>query len=86
LWPARPDLAVLVAAELELLLARDQLRQHIRASWNDLPAVYNDWLLEFCQAGCTRAGTTATAAILDEWKARLAPVTPQAPQQPTASA
>jgi deoxyribose-phosphate aldolase len=38
-----------------------------------------DQVLEVCQAGCTRVGTTATAAILDEWKARLAPVTPNSP-------
>jgi deoxyribose-phosphate aldolase len=31
-----------------------------------------DQALEVYQAGCTRIGTTSTAAILDEWKARLA--------------
>jgi deoxyribose-phosphate aldolase len=31
-----------------------------------------DQVLEVYQAGCTRIGTTSTAAILDEWKARLA--------------
>lgn len=29
-------------------------------------------VLEVCELGCTRIGTTATAAILDDWKARLA--------------
>jgi deoxyribose-phosphate aldolase len=32
-----------------------------------------DQVLEVCAAGATRIGTTSTAAILDEWKARLAP-------------
>ena len=32
-----------------------------------------DQVLELYAAGCTRIGTTSTAAILDEWKARLAP-------------
>jgi deoxyribose-phosphate aldolase len=32
-----------------------------------------DQALEVYQAGCTRIGTTSTAAILDEWKARLTP-------------
>ena len=32
-----------------------------------------DQALEVYQAGCTRIGTTSTAAILDEWQARLAP-------------
>jgi deoxyribose-phosphate aldolase len=32
-----------------------------------------DQVLEVYGAGCTRIGTTGTAAILDEWKARLAP-------------
>ena len=32
-----------------------------------------DQALEVYEAGCTRIGTTSTAAILDEWKARLAP-------------
>ena len=32
-----------------------------------------DQVLELVNAGCTRIGTTSTAAILDEWKARLAP-------------
>jgi deoxyribose-phosphate aldolase len=32
-----------------------------------------DQVLEVYQAGCTRIGTTSTAAILDEWKARLTP-------------
>jgi deoxyribose-phosphate aldolase len=31
-----------------------------------------DQVLEVRQAGCTRIGATRTAAILDEWKARLA--------------
>jgi deoxyribose-phosphate aldolase len=31
-----------------------------------------DQVLEVYAAGCTRVGTTATVAILDEWKARLA--------------
>jgi deoxyribose-phosphate aldolase len=31
-----------------------------------------DQVLELQQAGCSRIGTTSTAAILDEWKARLA--------------
>jgi deoxyribose-phosphate aldolase len=31
-----------------------------------------DQVLEACAAGATRIGATATAAILDEWKARLA--------------
>ena len=30
-----------------------------------------DQALEVYEAGCTRIGTTSTAAILDEWKARL---------------
>jgi deoxyribose-phosphate aldolase len=30
-----------------------------------------DQALEVYQAGCTRIGTTSTAAILDEWKVRL---------------
>jgi deoxyribose-phosphate aldolase len=34
-----------------------------------------DQVLEVYEAGCTRIGTTSTAAILDEWKARLAPAT-----------
>jgi deoxyribose-phosphate aldolase len=38
---------------------------------NDVLAVY--------EAGCSRVGTTATAAILDEWKARLATATATAP-------
>jgi hypothetical protein len=29
--------------------------------------------LEVYEAGCTRIGTTSTAAILDEWQTRLAP-------------
>ena len=33
-----------------------------------------DQVLEVYEAGCTRIGTTSTAAILDEWKARLAQV------------
>jgi len=32
-----------------------------------------DQVLEVYAAGCTRIGTTGTAAILDEWKTRLAP-------------
>jgi deoxyribose-phosphate aldolase len=32
-----------------------------------------DQVLEVYAAGCTRIGTTGTAAILDEWKSRLAP-------------
>jgi deoxyribose-phosphate aldolase len=32
-----------------------------------------DQVLEVYEAGCTRIGTTSTAAILDEWEARLAP-------------
>ena len=32
-----------------------------------------DQVLEAYQAGCTRIGTASTAAILDEWKARLKP-------------
>ena len=32
-----------------------------------------DQALEVYEAGCTRIGTTSTAAILDEWKARLTP-------------
>jgi deoxyribose-phosphate aldolase len=32
-----------------------------------------DQALEVYQAGCTRISTTSTAAILDEWQARLAP-------------
>jgi deoxyribose-phosphate aldolase len=32
-----------------------------------------DQALEVYQAGCTRIGTTSTAAILDEWQARMAP-------------
>ena len=32
-----------------------------------------DQVLEVYQAGCTRIGTTSTAAILEEWKARLTP-------------
>ena len=35
-----------------------------------------DQVLEVYQAGCTRVGTTSTAAILDEWKARLTPPPP----------
>jgi deoxyribose-phosphate aldolase len=35
-----------------------------------------DQVLEICAAGATRIGTTSTAAILDEWKARLAPPPP----------
>ncbi len=31
-----------------------------------------DQVLEVYEAGCTRIGTTSTAAILDDWKARLA--------------
>jgi deoxyribose-phosphate aldolase len=31
-----------------------------------------DQVLEVCAAGCSRIGTTSTAAILEEWKARLA--------------
>jgi deoxyribose-phosphate aldolase len=31
-----------------------------------------DQVLEAYEAGCTRIGTTSTAAILDDWKARLA--------------
>lgn len=38
-----------------------------------------DQVLEAYALGCTRIGTTATAAILDEWKARLAPATGTAP-------
>jgi deoxyribose-phosphate aldolase len=34
-----------------------------------------DQALEVYELGCTRIGTTSTAAILDEWKARLAPAT-----------
>ncbi|MCU1238473.1 MAG: deoxyribose-phosphate aldolase, partial [Candidatus Solibacter sp.] len=34
-----------------------------------------DQVLEVYAAGCTRVGTTSTAAILDEWKARIAPPT-----------
>jgi deoxyribose-phosphate aldolase len=30
-----------------------------------------DQALELYHAGCTRIGTSSTAAILDEWKARL---------------
>ena len=29
-------------------------------------------VLEVCEAGCTRIGTTSTSALLDEWKTRLA--------------
>jgi len=32
-----------------------------------------DQVLEVYEAGCTRIGTTSTAAILDEWEARLTP-------------
>jgi deoxyribose-phosphate aldolase len=32
-----------------------------------------DQVLEVYEAGCTRIGTTSTAAILDEWEARQAP-------------
>jgi deoxyribose-phosphate aldolase len=32
-----------------------------------------DQALEVYEAGCTRIGTSSTAAILDEWKARLTP-------------
>ena len=32
-----------------------------------------DQVLEVYQAGCTRIGTTSTAAILNEWQARLTP-------------
>jgi deoxyribose-phosphate aldolase len=35
-----------------------------------------DQVLEVHALGCTRIGTTSTAAILDEWKARLAPGAP----------
>jgi len=38
-----------------------------------------DQVLEFRGAGCTRIGTAATAAILDEWKSRLAAAPPAAP-------
>jgi deoxyribose-phosphate aldolase len=34
-----------------------------------------DRILEAYELGCTRIGATQTAAILDEWKARLAPAT-----------
>jgi deoxyribose-phosphate aldolase len=37
-----------------------------------------DQVLEVYEVGATRIGTTATAAILDEWKARLAPPAPPA--------
>ncbi len=40
-----------------------------------------DQVLELYNAGCSRIGTSATAAILDEWKARLAAA---AQAQPTA--
>jgi deoxyribose-phosphate aldolase len=39
-----------------------------------------DQVLEVYQAGCTRVGTTATAAILDEWKARLAAAPTRSPE------
>jgi deoxyribose-phosphate aldolase len=32
-----------------------------------------DQVLEVYEAGCTRIGTTSTAAILDAWEARQAP-------------
>jgi deoxyribose-phosphate aldolase len=32
-----------------------------------------DQALEVYEAGCSRIGTTSTAAILDEWQARLTP-------------
>jgi deoxyribose-phosphate aldolase len=35
-----------------------------------------DDVLAVYAAGCSRVGTTSTAAILDEWKARLAPAAP----------
>ena len=35
-----------------------------------------DQALEACTAGATRVGTTTPAAILDEWKSRLAPPAP----------
>ncbi len=35
-----------------------------------------DQVLEGYQAGCTRIGTTSTAAILNEWQARLTPPPP----------
>ena len=35
-----------------------------------------DQALEACTAGATRLGTTTPAAILDEWKSRLAPPAP----------
>jgi deoxyribose-phosphate aldolase len=38
-----------------------------------------DQALAACTAGATRIGTTTPAAILDEWKARLAPPAPAAP-------
>jgi deoxyribose-phosphate aldolase len=38
-----------------------------------------DQALELLQAGCARVGTAATAAILDEWKSRLAAAAPPAP-------
>ncbi len=38
-----------------------------------------DQALELRQAGCARVGTNATAAILEEWKSRLAAAAPPAP-------
>lgn len=38
-----------------------------------------DQILELLQAGCARVGTAATAAILEEWKSRLAAAAPPAP-------
>ena len=35
-----------------------------------------DQVLEVYELGCTRVGATSTAALLDEWKARLAPPPP----------
>ena len=32
-----------------------------------------DQAVEVYEAGCSRIGTTSTAAILDEWQARLTP-------------
>jgi deoxyribose-phosphate aldolase len=35
-----------------------------------------DQVLEVYELGCTRIGTTSTAALMEEWKARLAPPAP----------
>jgi deoxyribose-phosphate aldolase len=59
----------------------DLIRRHLpeETGVKAIGAATLDQVLEFREAGCTRFGVTATAAILDEWKSRLAASAPPAP-------